>query len=62
MVGSVIYGDRAYNSSSVEDDLEQSDIRLNPVKKKNSKRKYESLTGDGISFIRKRIESACSVH
>lgn len=61
MPGSVIYGDRAYNAYSVEDELEQSGVHLNPVRKKNSKRKYESFIGDGISFIRKRIESAFSV-
>jgi hypothetical protein len=41
--------------------LKQSDIHLNPVRKKNSKRKYESFIGDGVKFIRKRIESAFSV-
>jgi len=32
--GSVVYGDKAYNA---EDELEQSGIHLNPVRKKNSK-------------------------
>ncbi|CAK8720128.1 hypothetical protein LDFHOB_09555 [Candidatus Electronema aureum] len=41
--------------------LKQSGIHLNPVRKKNSKRKYESFIGDGVKFIRKRIESAFSV-
>jgi hypothetical protein len=41
--------------------LKQSDIHLNPVRKKNSTRKYESFVGDGVKFIRKRIESAFSV-
>lgn len=59
--GSVVYGDKAYNVYNVEDDLEQSDIHLNPVRKKNSKRKYESFAGDGVKFVRKRIESAFSV-
>ncbi len=59
--GSVVYGDKAYNAYNIEDELEQSGIHLNPVRKKNSKRKYESFTGDGVKFIRKRIESAFSV-
>jgi hypothetical protein len=59
--GSVVYGDKAYNAYNIEDELEQSGIHMNPVRKKNSKRKYESFIGDGISFIRKRIESAFSV-
>ena len=45
--GSIIYGDKAYNAYSVEDELEQSDIHLNPVRKKNSIRKYESFVGEG---------------
>jgi hypothetical protein len=59
--GSVVYGDKAYNSYNIEDELKQSDIHLNPVRKNNSKRKYESFIGDGVKFIRKRIESAFSV-
>lgn len=59
--GSIVYGDKAYNAYNIEDELEQSGIHLNPVRKKNSKRKYESFTGDGVKFIRKRIESAFSV-
>lgn len=58
---SVIYGDRAYNAYDVEDELEQSGVSLNPVRKKNSKRKYDSIIEDGIKLIRKRIESAFSV-
>ena len=57
----MIYGDKAYNVYNVEDELERSDIHLNPVRKRNSRRKYESFIGDGIKFIRKRIESAFSV-
>lgn len=59
--GSVVYGDKAYNAYNVEDELEQSDVHLNPVRKNNSKRKYESFIGNGVKFIRKRIESAFSV-
>jgi hypothetical protein len=59
--GCLIYGDRAYNSYDIEDELKLSDISLNPIRKKNSKRKYEYLAGDGIKIIRKRIESTFSV-
>ena len=58
--GSVVYGDKAYNAYNIEDELEQSDIHLNPIRKKNSKRKYETFTEDGIKLIRKRVESAFS--
>ena len=51
---------KAYNAYNVEDELEQSDIHLNPVRKSNSKRKYESFIGDGVKLIRKRIESVVS--
>ncbi|HSN65368.1 MAG TPA: hypothetical protein VLS94_01955, partial [Fusibacter sp.] len=60
-LGSIVYGDKAYNAYNIEDDLEQSDVHLNPIRKKNSKRKYEAFIGDGIKSIRKRIESALSV-
>ena len=59
--GSVIHGDRAYNAYAIEDELERSGIFLNPVRKKNSKRKYESSAESEIKLIRKRIESAFSV-
>ena len=32
-----------------------------PLRRKNSKRKYDPLVESGIKFIRKRIESAFSV-
>ena len=41
--------------------LKRSNVDLNPVRKKNSKRKYESFAEDGIKLIRKRIESVFSV-
>lgn len=59
--GCLIYGDRAYNAYDIEDELKLSDISLNPIRKKNSKRKYESLAEDGIKIIRKRVESIFSV-
>ncbi|WP_417914047.1 hypothetical protein [Candidatus Electronema sp. JM] len=52
---------KAYNAYNVEDELEQSYIHLNPVRKNNSKRKQESFTGDGVKFIRKCTELAFSV-
>jgi hypothetical protein len=52
--------DKAYYTYNIKYALKQSDIHLNPVRK-NSKRKYESFIGDGVKFIRKRIESAFSV-
>ena len=58
--GGIIFGDRAYDAYDVEDELESSDIHLNPVRKKNSKRKHEAFAGDGIKSIRKRIGSAFS--
>ena len=59
--GSVVYGNKEYNAYNVEDDLEQSDVHLDPIRKKNSKIKYEAFIGYGIKSIRKRIESAFSV-
>ena len=55
--GSYVHGDKAYNVYEVEDDLKDRGIHLMPVRKKHSKRKYDSLTGRGIRYIRKRIES-----
>lgn len=60
-VGSIVYGDKAYNAYDIEDELERSGVHLNPVRKKNSKRKYGSFIEDGIKLIRKRVESAFSV-
>ena len=59
--GSTIYGGRACNAYNLEDELERSNIDLNPVRKKKSKRKYEIFAEDGIKLVRKRIESAFSV-
>jgi hypothetical protein len=59
--GIIIYGDRVYNAHAIGDCLEQSNISLNPVRKKNSKIKYGSLIEDGIMLIRKGIESVFSV-
>jgi hypothetical protein len=59
--GSVIYGDRACDAYAIENELDPSRISINPARKKNSKRKYDSFIEDGIKFIRKRIESVFSV-
>jgi len=59
--GSFVYGDKAYNVYGVEDELKDREIHLMPVRKKNSKRKYDTLTERGIKYIRKRIESVFSV-
>jgi hypothetical protein len=41
--------------------LKRSDIHLNPVRKRNSKRKYEPFSENGVKFILNRIGSAFSV-
>ncbi len=58
---SVILADKAYNDYRLEDSLKEEGIHLMPIRKKNSKRKYESFTESGIKLIRKRIESAFGV-
>jgi hypothetical protein len=58
---SVILAGKAYNDYALEDSLKEEGIHLMPIRKKNSKRKYESFTESGIKLIRKRIESAFSV-
>ncbi|MCP4473125.1 MAG: IS982 family transposase [Gammaproteobacteria bacterium] len=59
--GSYVHGDKAYNIHDIEDDLKNGGIHLMPVRKKNSKRKYDFFTERGIGYIRKRIESVFSV-
>ena len=59
--GSRVHGDRAYNIYDIEDELKDRGIHLMPLRKKNSKRKYDTLTERGIRYIRKRIESVFSV-
>jgi hypothetical protein len=59
--GSRVHGDKAYNVYAVEDELKDREIHLMPVRKKNSKRKYDTLTERGIRYIRKRTESFFSV-
>ncbi len=36
--GSIIYRDRAYNTYAIKDEIEQSNIHINPVRKKNKKK------------------------
>ncbi len=59
--GSCVHGDKAYNVYETEDELKDRGIDLMPVRKKNSKRKYDSFTEQGIGYIRKRIETVFSV-
>ena len=56
-----VHGDRAYNIYDIEDELKDRGIHLMPLRKKNSARKYDTLTERGIRYIRKRIESVFSV-
>jgi hypothetical protein len=58
---SFIYGDKAYNVYNIEDELKENNIYLMPIRKKNSKRKYDSLVEKGIKYVRKGIESVFSV-
>jgi hypothetical protein len=58
---SVIIGDKAYNDYMLEDSLKENGVHLMPLRRKNSKRKYDPLVERGIKFVRKRIESAFSV-
>lgn len=60
--GSYIHGDKAYNVYEVEDELKkEKNIHLMPIRKKNSKRNYDSFISEGIKYIRKRIESIFSI-
>lgn len=59
---SFIYGDKAYNVYSVEDELKKErKINLMPVRKKNSTRKRDALFERGIKYVRKKIESFFSI-
>lgn len=58
---SFIHGDKAYSVYDVEDELKEKNIYLMPIRKKNSKRKYDSLFETGIKYVRKNIESVFSV-
>ena len=59
--GSFIHGDKAYDAYDVEDELKEKKINLTPTRKKNSRRKRESLFETGIKYVRKKIESVFSV-
>ena len=59
--GSAVYGDKAYNVYGIEDELKEREIALMPIRKNNSLRKYNFLTGTGISCIRKKIETVFSL-
>ena len=59
--GSVVYADKAYNDYEIEDLLaEVEDIRLLPIRKKNSKRPLSASTRFSQSYHRKRVETAGS--
>ena len=68
--GSVVYADKAYNDYEIEDPrssrgqallAEVEDIRLLPVRKKNSKRPLSASTRFLQSYYRKRVETAGSL-
>lgn len=59
--GSVVYGDKAYNVYGIEDELKEREITLMPIRKKNSRRGYDFLTGAGIGYVRKKIETVFSL-
>ena len=52
----VVYADRAYCNYGIEDALSQAGIRLKPLRKKNSKRQYESWEVYLRHHRRKRVE------
>ena len=60
--GSVVYADKAYNDYEIEDLLaEVEDIRLLPIRKKNSKRPLSASTRFLQSYHRKQVETAGSL-
>ena len=59
--GSVVYGDKAYNVYGIEDELKKRSIGLMPIRKKTSRRKYDFLTGAGVGYVRKKIETVFSL-
>lgn len=60
--GSVVYGDKAYNDYEIEDLLaEVEDIKLLPVRKRNTKRPLSASTQFLQSYYRKRVETAGSL-
>ena len=59
--GSTIYADKSYNDYGYEDLLkEAADIRLSPLRKKNSKRAVESWSTFLRKYFRKRVETTAS--
>ncbi|CAK0770508.1 transposase [Gammaproteobacteria bacterium] len=60
--GSIIYGDKAYNWYEIEDLLAEYDgIKLQPIRKKNSKRKFDACTEFLQKVCRKTIETTNSL-
>ena len=59
--GSILYGDKAYNSYSLEDDLlEMANITLIPRRRKNLKRQHSYTQEYLLSRTRNRIETVFS--
>lgn len=59
--GSTVYGDKAYNDYDFEDELkEDAEVTLQPLRKKNSKRKLPAYVEYVQHAFRKRIETAGS--
>lgn len=60
--GSTIYGDKAYTNYEIEDLLLENDgIQLQPIRKKNHKRKFDVCTEFLQKTYRKAIETANSM-
>ena len=58
---SVVYADKAYNDYEIDDLLaEAEDVRLLPIRKKNSKRPLPASTRYLRAYYRKRVETAGS--
>ena len=59
--GSVVYADKAYCDYGIEDALEAADIRLKPLRKKNSKRQYPPWEVYLQHTYGKRVETSNSL-
>jgi hypothetical protein len=60
--GSTLYADRAYNDYEVEDELQESaQLRLQPMRKKNSTRPFPPWVRYLQHHFRKRVETAASL-
>lgn len=60
--GSIIYGDKAYTYYEIEDLLDKCDgIKLQPIRKKNHKKKFDACTEFLQKVCRKTIETTNSM-